>query len=489
MLNSIRTRLTLWYLAVLALIIIAFAAAVYLLVARNLSRTTDENLAEIGRGVEADLRKEEADIVAERLLPSATVEPDDEKNLKKDEADEAPATIETAVVEELDDLRSREYGFHVFDQNGLTVASTMADADLQTGLKAVPADTQFIDMRAGNEVFRVHQKPLTLDGKRFQLFVSRSLREMNEFLGVLRKIIAVAIPAVLLLAGLGGYFLARRSLAPVVSMGERAANIGSRNLNERLPVKNENDELGCLAKVLNELLSRLETSFARQRQFMADASHELRTPLAIVRGESEVAISKENRPAEEYRESLAIVHDESKRLSKIVEDLFILARADSGQLRPNFTTVRLDEIIRECVRAVGSLAETRNVKIVVNLSDEMPVSGDETLLHRLFLNLLDNAIKYNREGGTVSIAVEIGEKNYCVTVSDTGSGIVKEDQAKIFDRFFRSDKARTRDNTNGKNGVGLGLSIAASIAEVHHGSLSLKESDSNGSVFQVVLPR
>ena len=118
----------------------------------------------------------------------------------------------------------------------------------------------------------------------------------------------------------------------------------------------------------------------------------------------------------------------------------------------------------------------------------MPLDGDETLLHRLFLNLFDNAIKYNREGGTVTIAVESDSEHHRVTVSDTGPGIVKEDQGKIFDRFFRSDKARTRDNTNGKNGVGLGLSIAAWIAEVHHGSLSLKQSDSNGSVFEVELP-
>ena len=153
------------------------------------------------------------------------------------------------------------------------------------------------------------------------------------------------------------------------------------------------------------------------------------------------------------------------------------------------TAVYLDEILVECVRAVGSLAEKRKIKFDFLIPVEMPLEGDETLLHRLFLNLLDNAIKYNREGGTISIAVETVDKTYRVSVADTGAGIAIEDQAKIFDRFYRSDKSRTRDNTNGKNGVGLGLSIAVWIAEVHHGTLTLQESDENGSVFQVELPR
>jgi heavy metal sensor kinase len=320
------------------------------------------------------------------------------------------------------------------------------------------------------------------------LLITRPLGEQTEFLAGLRRIFFVTVPIALILAGLGGYFLARRSLAPVASMSNQAEKIGSANLNERLPVKNERDEIGNLAKVFNALLSRLERSFDQQKQFMADASHELRTPLAIVRGESEVAISKEDRRAAEYRESLTIVHDESKRLSKIVEDLFILARADSGQLKPQFAKVYLDEILVECVHVLGTLAKKRNVKIDLSVLAEIPLIGDETLLHRLFLNLLDNAIKYNREGGTVTITAQSEGKYSRVTITNTGEAIPVEDQAKIFDRFYRTDKSRNRDNTNGKNGVGLGLSIAAWIAEVHQGSLALLKSDSDGSVFQVELP-
>lgn len=493
MLNSIRTRLTLWYLGVMAVVIVAFASITYLLVSRNLSRTVDENLVEIGQSIEANLHKEETDLAAERLqllepADKEQDEPDADEIKQTGEAPEQVQTIESAIAEEISDLRFRAFGFDVLDQNGKRIASTIADAKLHEGLEKLPDQISFADVTGESTAFRVHRRSIVLEGKPFRLSITRSTAEQTEFLNGLLRIFYLAVPIALLFAGLSGYFLAQRSLAPVVIMSNQAAKIGSSNLNERLPVKNKKDELGSLAGVFNALLSRLEDSFNRQKQFMADASHELRTPLAIVRGESEVALSKDNRSAKDYRESLAIVHDESKRLTKIVEDLFILARADSGQLKPQLTTVYLDEILVECVRAIGSLAEKKGVKIDFSVPAETPVDGDETLLHRLFLNLLDNAIKYNREGGTLTITVESDSEQHSVSVSDTGSGIVEEDRAKIFDRFYRSDKARTRDNTNGKNGVGLGLSIAAWIAEVHHGSLRLKQSDSNGSVFQVELP-
>jgi len=221
---------------------------------------------------------------------------------------------------------------------------------------------------------------------------------------------------------------------------------------------------------------------------MADASHELRTPLAIVRAESEIALSKDARTATEYRESLAIVHDESKRLTRMVEDLFLLTRADSGQFKQHWATIDLTEILAECVRAVHALAEKRNIKIALSVFGEMPLQADESLLHRLFLNLLDNAVKYNREGGAVSIAAETVGESYRIEISDTGLGIAKEDAEKIFERFFRADKARSRNDDDISGGAGLGLSIAAWIVEIHQGSIVLKKSDADGSVFEIELP-
>ena len=466
--------------------------------ARNLARTTDGNLSEIAQSVAADLQKEDADFAAEKLQQKK--DEDDKKSVKADEdedekkpddkdSEKEASTIEEVIAEEVNDLRFRDYGIVVLDGKGQQLVSTITDARLQNGLKNLSAAVSFADLPIENETFRVRRQSLKLDGKPFQLLVTRSLREQIEFLNSLRKIFYIAFPSALLLAGLGGYFLARRSLAPVVSMSKQAATIGSTNLDERLPIKNERDELGGLAKVFNALLERLENSFAQQRRFMADASHELRTPLAIVRTEAEVALSKDARKLKEYRESLSVIHDESKNLTHIVEDLFLLARADGGQLKPQFATVYLDEILTECVHAIRTLAEKRKVEISISELAEMPLQADESLLHRLFLNLLDNAVKYNRENGTVSITTEISEKNYRVTISDTGAGISETDRAKIFERFYRADKARSRDNTNGKNGVGLGLSIAAWIAEVHQGSLTLQKSDADGSVFRVELPK
>ncbi len=484
MLNSIRTRLTLWYLAVFALVMAIFAGTIYVLVARNLNETVNGNLIEVAKSVELDLHKEDADLALANLQRQQSIEPDEEIDPGSD-----VVTIEDAIVKEIGDLSLGEYKVIVLDKNASPVVSSVTDTRLSTELLNRPDDSVFADVPGDLEVFRVFQTAMTLDGKPFQLLTTRSLKEQTDFLAGLRIIFYIAAPISLLLAGLGGYFLARRSLAPVVSMSNQAARIGSSNLNERLAVQNEEDELGGLAKVFNELLSRLENSFNQQKQFMADASHELRTPLAIVRGESEVAISKENRTAKDYRESLGIVHDESIRLTKIVEDLFILARADSGQLKPQFTEIYLDELLAECIRHVRVLAEKKNVTLDFASRCEMPMRGDENLLRELFLNLLDNAIKYNQNGGKVSISAEKSDKQYQVSIADSGTGIPEDEQAKIFDRFFRTDKARTRGDKTTGGGAGLGLSIAKWIAEVHHGSLSLKKSDSKGSVFQVELPQ
>lgn len=497
MFNSIRIRLTIWYLGVLALIIIAFAAAVYLLVERNLNRATDENLAERTRNVETDLRKEETDLADERRLREAEKtknlkpeEPDEDEDEQggQPEEDEEIQTIEQAIGEEVGDLRFRDYWFAVFAQDGQPIASTVADEQLLNRIKNFPAAGNYADLPGASETFRVYRTALELEGKQFQIYATVSLREQTEFLDGLKRIFYTAVPIALFLAGLGGYFLARRSLAPVVSMSNQAAKISSSNLNERLPIKNETDELGNLARVFNALLGRLENSFEQQRRFMADASHELRTPLAIVRAESEIALSKDARTAAEYRESLAIVHDESKRLTRMVEDLFLLARADSGQYEPHWATVDVHEILTECVRSVHVLAEKRNVKIELAAFGEMPLQADESLLHRLFLNLLDNAVKYNRTGGAVSIAAETVGENYRIEISDTGAGIAKEDAGKIFERFFRADKARSRSDDETNGGAGLGLSIAAWIIEIHQCSLVLKKSDAGSSIFEIELP-
>src|SRR4029077_10888478 len=227
-----------------------------------------------------------------------------------------------------------------------------------------------------------------------------------------------------------------RSLAPVVAMGAHARRIGATNLHEQLPVLNANDELGQLATIFNDLLDRLDQSFDLQRRFIADASHELRTPLAIVRGEAEVAMSQHGRKAEDYLESLGILHEETSRLIKIVEDLFTLTRADSGQYLLSPEDIYLEEVVAECAHSVRTLAREKNIELSIDASSECPVHGDQALLRRMILNLLDNAIKYTAVGGHVEIACRATATDCEVHVTDTGTGIPPELHARIFERFF-----------------------------------------------------
>jgi heavy metal sensor kinase len=296
-----------------------------------------------------------------------------------------------------------------------------------------------------------------------------------------------AIPVALLLASVGGYFLARKSLEPVAAMATQARGMGAANLHDRLAVLNPRDELGQLAVTFNQLLERLEESFERQKRFMADASHELRTPVAILHGETEVTLSRADRSPEEYRETLGILKDESQRLARIVDDLFTLTRADAGQYPLQRQSVYLDELAADVMRRARTLAMAKKIALSAAIEPELPIEADEALLRRMLLNLLDNAIKYTPEGGQISLQCRRQRDDYTLSVSDTGTGIPVELQARIFERFFRADKARSRAEGD-SGGAGLGLSIARWIAEAHHGRLELSKSDATGTTFTAWLP-
>ncbi len=477
MFDSIRIQLTLWFTGVLAVVLIVFAVATYLFLIYTIRLQTDNTLREISRTFAGGIERERQD--------------SDEKNPAPDTEDAE------AIREAMDDMRFRNYQIFVFDADGKLIAAgnqTPSETSLATEQvtklaaefsNSSAAESAFFNVPTEDSEFRLFAKK-KVDGRNFSVIVAHALDDEEELLERFRSILLISVPLALFAASFGGYFLARRTLSPVAQMSESAAAISATNLHARLPVKHERDELGSLATVFNSLLTRLENSFEQQKRFMADASHELRTPLAIVRGESEVALAKEDRPNAELRESLGIVHDESKRLTRIVEDLFTLARVDSGQFRTNFTEIYLDEFLTDCVRKVRVLAEKRNVSLEMLAAEELPMSGDEQLLQRLFINLLDNAIKYNRTGGRVSVeAKKTGEK-YEVTITDTGAGISADEQAKIFERFYRADLARSRTAETVTSGAGLGLSIAQWIAGIHHAEILLVHSDETGSVFRVV---
>jgi heavy metal sensor kinase len=268
----------------------------------------------------------------------------------------------------------------------------------------------------------------------------------------------------------------------VVDISDRAEQIGAENLNERLAVRNPRDELGRLAQVINALLSRLEESFRKIHEFIADASHELRTPIAIIHGEADVALSRE-RSASEYQESLRTIREQSSRMGRIVNDMLALTRADSNRpLRRE--ELYLDELVAECCHAAQSLAGPAGVTLSVEAEEGIQLQGDVELLRRMTFNLLDNAIHYTPPGGSVTVRLLSEDSCARLTVADTGIGIPAKSAPRIFDRFFRVENGRR----SRAGGAGLGLSIVKLAAESHQGHVEMQSELGKGSTFAVTLP-
>jgi heavy metal sensor kinase len=468
MFDSVRFRLTLWYVAVLALVLVAFSVGVYGLLAQSLYNRLD-----------SALRNEV------RALASAL----DRK------AGEGKAEEEAALAVQEERFASRQ-ATAIYDANGQLVAEKPTRSGKHARLPALNLlqgnDTYFYTVLeeedGGRDGRRIGVKRVAgASGKEYIFAVSQPLDRVAEELGNVRRILLISVPLALALAGLGGWFLARRSLAPVVDMSERARRISAENLEERLPLVNPRDELGRLAATFNELLSRLESSFNQQRRFMADASHELRTPLSVIRTATDVTLSRENRDEKEYRDALRIASEQTHRLTRIVEDMFTLARADAGSRTLEESDFYLDELIAETARAASVLGASKGVKLDVNNTTEMICRGDEGLLRQMIMNLLGNAIKHTSPGGFVRLSLDQRNGHYEIRVSDTGSGIPVEAQPHIFERFYRADRSRSRNAEDG-GGAGLGLAIARWIAEAHKGQLYLERSDQTGSVFVASVP-
>jgi heavy metal sensor kinase len=468
MFDSVRVRLTLWYLGLLALVLIVFSTGVYALLRQSLYERLDSAV------------RNEA-----RALAAAH-----ERSMSEGESDSA------AAVTAQDERFFPRQATAIFDGEGKVVAEKPTRSGKHARLPALNLlqgdDTYFHTVLeeedGGRDGRRIAVKRIAnaATGKTFIYAVSQPLDRVVEELATVRRSLFIAIPLALALAGAGGWFLARRSLAPVVDMSERARRIGAENLQERLPIVNPRDELGRLAATFNELLTRLETSFSQQRRFMADASHELRTPLYVIRTATDVTLGREHRDEQEYRDALKIASEQTHRLTRIVEDMFTLARADAGSRALDETDFYLDELIGEAARAAGVLAVSKGITLNKDDIPEMLCHGDEELLRQMLMNLLGNAIKHTPAGGQISISGERLNGEYQITVTDTGTGIPIEAQPHVFERFFRVDKARSRTQDGG--GAGLGLAIARWIAEAHQGSLELKHSDKTGSIFVASLP-
>ncbi len=447
---AIRARLTLWYVAVLALTLLLFAAGVMAFVAREERITVDKALrdraSELATAFAAEAREE---------------------------------TGEKAAQEAVTTLARSDGALFVYARPLRVIARAPASAEEIPMLRpaiaaAFSGRTQFIS--AGN-AFRCIVAPLD---RHYVLVATQSLAAQRTATDELRRALLVSVPLMLLLAALGGYLLARRSLAPVARMTDDASRIEAQNLSDRVTIDG-NDELGRLGAVLNALLARLERSFAQQRQLVDDTSHELRTPIAVIRSEADVALSRE-RTAAEYRDALDIIRSESVHLTRLIEEMLLMARADARQLPVEPVEFALRDVVEDAARAMRTLAAVKGVALNAAAGSAMPMRGDPELVRRMLVDLLDNAVKFTPAGGAVSIAARADGARYIIDVRDSGSGIPPAAQPHVFDRFYRADRARTSGS-----GSGLGLAIAKSIAALHGGDVRLVHSDANGSLFEVSL--
>ena len=439
----IRARLTLWYVAMLALMLLLLAAGVMVFVVREqrmaVDRALRQRVAEFATAFAAEAREEESDKAAE----------------------EAVSTL----------ARSDGALFVYARPKRLIAHSPVSAAGIP--FAALPRETTLFTA-AG---FRCIVAPLDAT---HVLVATQDLAAQRAAFAELRRALLLSIPAALLLAAFGGYLLARRSLAPVARMTADASRIEAQRLSARITITSD-DEIGRLGAVLNALLARLEQSFAQQRQLVADTSHELRTPVSVIRSEADVTLSRE-RSADEYREALDVIRSESVHLTRLIEDLLLMARADAQQLPLQAKEFALRDVVEDAARSMRTLAGAKGVELTAATDGAMPMRGDPELVRRMLVDLLDNGVKFTPPGGRVEIATRTENGRYVIAVRDSGCGIAAEAQPHVFDRFYRADRARTAGA-----GAGLGLAIAQSIAELHGCEVRLVRSDASGSLFEVTL--
>ncbi|HWB82964.1 MAG TPA: heavy metal sensor histidine kinase [Bryobacteraceae bacterium] len=460
MIRSLRFRLTAWYLGFCALLLVLFSVFLYGVLSRALESRLDQTLTSDA-------------VTAAGLL--------------EDEMGEMNGDAPRAAAEAVSEMQIRGVVIAVFDSGKLLASSATDESADWTSLAAGTAaatDSVRAVPEYGRYGARAAARRLRVRSHEFLVLAVASLGPIVSDLRVLRGVLYLALPLVLALAGIGGFWLTRRALMPLNYMAAQARTITSSNLHDRLNIGDAAEELNVLAVSFNELLSRLDQSFETMRRFVADASHELRTPLSIIRGEADVALSRDRSPAE-YQEALALIQDETRRLTRLVDDLLNLARADAGHVRLQVQDFYLNDLLSDCCRSVQALALARTITLECSCSEDVTFRGDEELVRRMVINLLDNAIRYTPAGGRVSASLETQRSELRLRISDTGLGIAPEAATHVFERFYRVDKARSRQ----EGGFGLGLAIVKWVAESHHGAVEVTSQPGAGSTFTVVLHR
>ena len=442
---TLRARLTIWYAALLAAALSIFAAVIVELHWRSLLGQEDAALSAISATVAQTMRNEFAETHDPRVAAL--------------EAEELPPDGVTVRVLASDGRRV----------SGRENSAPYRAPTVRDGTISASADDGM--------PWRVMSVPATIGGTRYMFETAAPLDEAVHQRDALLRVCLLGLPIVIVLATGGGWWLSRRALGPLSRMAAEAEAIDAAAPDRRLTVSPDTAELRQVAAAFNRLVDRLASALADQRTFMADASHELRTPLTSIRAAAEVTLSREVRDVGEYRDALAAIVQQSRWLARIVDDMFLLARGDAGGYPIAVAEVDLAAVVVECVEDLASRAADRGIRLDVQSPDPAAIAGDESLVRRLVLNLIANAIAYTPDRGAVRLSVTSEAGSVSLRVADTGPGIPEAEHERIFQRFVRLDPARH------DGGAGLGLSIARWIAEIHGGRLAVERSGPGGSVF------
>ncbi|HMZ82535.1 MAG TPA: ATP-binding protein [Acidobacteriota bacterium] len=478
---SIRTKLTLWYLSIVGAALLVLGGVLYFFLSKTFLNLVDSSLQFHVRA----------------LAANATASPTIENEAEFAESPTVPASPESGalvlppqLIQFVDETGNVSQ--QVLEQSEQTLLGKSPTKPLGNWREAGRLSSPYfetIELARGHRL-RLATLAVRSEGQ-LELFITvgQELDGLIRLQNTVLQVVGVSIPIILVLLGSGGWLLVTQTLKPVDQLTRAAQRIGEGNLRELVQTPKTGDELARLAETFNQMITRLNVAFERQRQFTADASHEFRTPLAIMRSELELALQRE-RPAEDYQQTLESLLEETRRLNKLVDDLLTLARSDSGELALESNPVDLGALCTEVTEAFMPLAELREQQLRRTLPEgKAMVSGDQQWLRRLLLNLLDNALKYTPSGGQIELEVEVipGDASHQsqirVLICDTGPGIPQADRERIFDRFYR----HCHTGSNEQGGFGLGLSICRWIVQAHHGTLKLLDSE-RGAVFEVVLP-
>lgn len=453
---SIRVRLTGWYSVVLLLMLIVYASATYVAVRHEFFEQLEDQLHDDFESAEGALA-----VDADRRIAW---------------------TGDRAHDSDEDDA----HGSDAWAATGEPIYRSVASAALPPVVVPIAAGApRYESIRVNGRSWRTLTGTTVVGGRSVVLRVSRSEDKLRAQMTEILVVLVLGLPLVVGLAGIGGYVLARRALAPIDHLGTEARRITAERLHERLSVPNPDDEIGRLAAVINDTYARLEASFDQLRRFTADASHELRTPLAVVRGIGEVSL-KETRTPAEYKDAIGSMLEEVDRLTRLVDTLLRLSYGDAGAVRLAPESIDVGELVSDVAGSLGILAEEREQRLEVDVADHVWVQADRLVLREAISNVIDNAIKYSPKGSIVRVGVNAIDGNAAVEIVDQGPGIAPEWRGRIFDRFVRIDEGRSRD----AGGTGLGLAIAKWAVDVNGGRIEVTDNPSGaGAVFRLTLPR